>query len=107
MISPRRSKTQSSSLPSSSPTRSSTAGAIEPRLSRPLNRLRIEIIDHGRDAEIPVTDHDPNRGYGLRIVDQLADSWGAHQGTTHHWADLLIPGHPIHLAPTNRSTSPR
>jgi anti-sigma regulatory factor (Ser/Thr protein kinase) len=82
-------------------------GAIELRLSRPPNLLRIEIIDHGRDAEIRVTDDDPNRGYGLRIVDQLADSWGAHQGTTHVWADLRIPGHPIHLAPANRSTSSR
>lgn len=27
----------------------------------------------------------PDGGYGLRLVDQLADDWGAEEGSTHVW----------------------
>src|SRR5579859_5002102 len=51
--------------------------------------LRVEVIDQGEGAAVRVR---PRRtvehGHGLKIVDHLASAWGAHEGTTHVWAEL-------------------
>ena len=65
-------------------------GAIQVRLSHRHNRLRIEVIDEGTGAEIRITNRGLDGGNGLRITDQLALRWGAHEGTTHVWADLQL-----------------
>lgn len=67
-------------------------GEIELRLSVHDDRLRIEVIDHGRDAAPAVREQaaDGTGGWGLRIVDQLALQWGVFEGATHVWADLAL-----------------
>ena len=49
------------------------------------DRLRVELIDEGTNAQLCVRD-----GHGLQIVEALASAWGAYAGTTHVWAELPI-----------------
>ncbi|GAB2576160.1 ATP-binding protein [Streptomyces capparidis] len=58
------------------------------------DRLRIEVAD-SRPAHLPAVrrphDTDGRSGHGLRIVQQLADTWGASSGPGHGktvWAEL-------------------
>ena len=39
-------------------------------------RIRVEVEDGSSHRPIPVTEPGVHGGYGLRIVDALADSWG-------------------------------
>jgi anti-sigma regulatory factor (Ser/Thr protein kinase) len=50
-------------------------------------RLRVEVVDRGSRRASPQADEPPVGGWGLRIVDQLAESWGLHQsdGETRAW----------------------
>ena len=66
------------------------AGEIELRLSLFEDRLRVEVVDEGREQAPGVRERpaDETGGWGLRIVDQLALQWGVFEGTTHVWADL-------------------
>jgi anti-sigma regulatory factor (Ser/Thr protein kinase) len=68
------------------------AGAVELRLAFPDDRLRIEVIDEGRDQVVAVRQQpaDETGGWGLQIVDRLAAQWGVFEGTTHVWADLAL-----------------
>jgi anti-sigma regulatory factor (Ser/Thr protein kinase) len=54
--------------------------------------LWLEVVDEGT-GEAPgireQRDEEPG-GWGLRIVDTLALSWGAYEGTTHVWAKLPL-----------------
>jgi anti-sigma regulatory factor (Ser/Thr protein kinase) len=65
-------------------------GQIEVRVSLGDDRVRIEVIDEGRDQAPAVRQQadDQMGGWGLQIVDQLALQWGVFEGTTHVWADL-------------------
>lgn len=67
-------------------------GEIELRVARLEDRLRIEVIDAGRDQAPAVREQVPDEagGWGLRIVDQLALQWGVFEGTTHVWADIAL-----------------
>lgn len=67
-------------------------GEIEVRVNLLDDRLRIEVIDEGRDRAPEVRQQAPDEtgGWGLRIVDQLALQWGVFEGTTHVWADLVL-----------------
>lgn len=67
-------------------------GDIELRLNMLDDRLRIEVIDEGRDQVPAVREQgaDETGGWGLQIVDQLALQWGVFEGTTHVWADLAL-----------------
>lgn len=70
-------------------------GAIELRLQRLVDRVRLEVIDEGAGATpaIREVEADGSGGWGLRIVDEVALRWGAFEGTTHVWAELgLGPG---------------
>jgi anti-sigma regulatory factor (Ser/Thr protein kinase) len=54
--------------------------------------IRLDIVDRGRGFDPPdVTNHDPARpdGWGLYIVDRLADRWGvAREGETRVWFEI-------------------
>lgn|GEM_PF-1749091 len=67
-------------------------GEIELRVRLLRDRLRIEVIDEGRDRAPAVREQadDQVGGWGLQIVDQVALQWGVFEGTTHVWADLAL-----------------
>jgi two-component sensor histidine kinase len=66
-------------------------GRIRLKLDRGEASVRVEVIDEGEGAAIEVAQA-PRRsgGHGLKIVDNLASSWGAFEGTTHVWAELPL-----------------
>ena len=58
--------------------------APEPR------RLRVEVVDQGSGFE-PVARSRPKTepgGWGLHLVETLADRWGVHEGSTHVWFEI-------------------
>jgi anti-sigma regulatory factor (Ser/Thr protein kinase) len=67
-------------------------GRIELRLKRRGDHVRVEVIDAGEGAAVKIRKNSTadRSGWGLRIVDELSISWGAHEGTTHVWAELPI-----------------
>lgn len=67
-------------------------GEIELRVSVIHDRVRVEVIDEGRDNAPAVRRRRDQQvgGWGLQIVDQLALQWGVFEGTTHVWADLAL-----------------
>jgi anti-sigma regulatory factor (Ser/Thr protein kinase) len=66
-------------------------GAIELRMARLRDRVRVEVVDEGSGATPAISD-EPGRGggWGLRIVDELALRWGCFEGTTHVWVELAL-----------------
>jgi anti-sigma regulatory factor (Ser/Thr protein kinase) len=61
------------------------------RLEQREDRLRVEVIDEGHAAPIRVQPTgSAGGGLGLSIVEKLAVAWGAHDGTTHVWAELPL-----------------
>jgi anti-sigma regulatory factor (Ser/Thr protein kinase) len=72
-------------------------GRIWLKLNRREHRIRVEVIDQGEGATVRVR---PRRtvehGHGLKIVDRLASAWGAHEGTTHVWAELPLRPAALH-----------
>lgn len=56
-------------------------------------RARAEIIDQGAGFRPEARDHDLDRigGWGLHLVDNLADRWGTFEGSTHVWFEMLLP----------------
>jgi anti-sigma regulatory factor (Ser/Thr protein kinase) len=50
--------------------------------------LHVEVIDDGDGLADAVPDPDRDGGWGLLIVDQLADRWGVFAGSTHVWAQI-------------------
>jgi anti-sigma regulatory factor (Ser/Thr protein kinase) len=67
-------------------------GQIDLRVSEAPDGIRVEVIDEGRNAGIAVCDHRKfaQGGHGLKLVEQVAATWGAHEGTTHVWAELKL-----------------
>ena len=53
-------------------------------------RLRAEIVDSGGGFEPVARDGDLERpgGWGLHLVDELADRWGTYEGSTHVWFEI-------------------
>jgi two-component sensor histidine kinase len=50
--------------------------------------IRGEVADHGR-GEVAIREiADESGGFGLRIVDALANRWGVHEGSTRVWFEL-------------------
>lgn len=68
------------------------AGAIVMAVTRSGDRLRIEVVDEGHPSLIGVVAPEDQGigGRGLFIVDRLASSWGAVEGTAHVWAELAL-----------------
>ena len=66
-------------------------GQITLRLTQREDRLRVEVIDQGQGAAIQIHHEEPSgQGHGLRMVDHICTAWGAYEGTTHVWAELLV-----------------
>jgi anti-sigma regulatory factor (Ser/Thr protein kinase) len=58
------------------------------------DRLVVEVIDEGSGFERKLRrqDFDEVGGWGLEVVDDVASRWGVHEGTTHVWFELELPG---------------
>jgi anti-sigma regulatory factor (Ser/Thr protein kinase) len=57
-------------------------------------KIRVEVRDPGRGFELGEAPSDPARsaGWGLFLVETLADRWGAEsRGGTHVWFELDLP----------------
>ena len=63
-------------------------GAIELRVSRRRERVRIEVRHEGKDATIQTGIHE--MPHGLDIVEAVSLAWGAYEGSTHVWAELPV-----------------
>ncbi len=64
-------------------------GRIVLRLGARTDALRVEVTDEGEGAAIKIREQGEELGgWGLVLVDRVADSWGAFEGTTHVWAEL-------------------
>jgi hypothetical protein len=52
--------------------------------------VRVEVVDQGAGF-IPVARDRPVTevgGWGLHLVETLADRWGVHEGSTHVWFEI-------------------
>jgi anti-sigma regulatory factor (Ser/Thr protein kinase) len=59
-------------------------------LSEHEGHLRVEVVDQG-SGFIPVARDRPATevgGWGLHLVETLADRWGVHEGSTHVWFEI-------------------
>jgi anti-sigma regulatory factor (Ser/Thr protein kinase) len=65
-------------------------GAITMGVTAGSDDLTIEVADEGHGTVELVPAPGPSGGWGLRIVDELADAWGAHEGSTRVWFRLLL-----------------
>jgi anti-sigma regulatory factor (Ser/Thr protein kinase) len=66
-------------------------GAISLRIDAEAGTIRIEVADEGNVALAPSPQPSDHGGWGLRIVDQLADDWGVLDGRTKVWFRLGRP----------------
>jgi anti-sigma regulatory factor (Ser/Thr protein kinase) len=67
-------------------------GAITLNVGLAADQIRVEVIDEG-SGQAPAIRDEPrpgSGGLGLRIVDRLSSRWGAHEGTTHVWAEIPV-----------------
>jgi len=58
--------------------------------SRARDHIRVEVVDQGAGF-IPVARDRPATevgGWGLHLVETLADRWGVHEGSTHVWFEI-------------------
>jgi len=68
-------------------------GELRLQMEAASNRIRAEIVDQGSGFE-PSTREGRNMtladegGWGLHLVDSLADDWGVHAGSTHVWFEI-------------------
>ena len=69
-------------------------GEIRLRALLDADRLLVEVIDEGTGFERDLRHQrfDEIGGWGLDIVEDLASRWGVHEGTTHVWFELELPG---------------
>jgi anti-sigma regulatory factor (Ser/Thr protein kinase) len=68
-------------------------GAISLRIDVETEAVRVEVADEGNVALAPSPVPGAHGGWGLRIVEQLADDWGVLEGSTKVWFQLGPP-HP-------------
>jgi anti-sigma regulatory factor (Ser/Thr protein kinase) len=68
---------------------------IELRVDLQPDRVRVEVLDHGRGF-LPrerAADQDAGSGWGLFLVERLADRWGVNgSGATRVWLELARAG---------------
>lgn len=69
-------------------------GAISLRIDVEPNGVRVEIADQGNVAVAPNPTPGAHGGWGLRIVEKLADDWGVLEGSTRVWFRLNQPRPP-------------
>lgn len=67
-------------------------GRVELSLRTDDDRVRIEVMDEGSGAVVEKRERQAGMtsGWGLLIVDQLSERWGASEGTTRVWAELPL-----------------
>ena len=67
-------------------------GTVEMRVQLLPGRLRVEVTDQGREWGKSSSVERPEGGFGLLLVDHLAERWG-HEGGDHTtvWAELAVP----------------
>lgn len=63
-------------------------GTISLRIDAEATALRIEVADEGNVEVAPSPTPGAHGGWGLRIVEQLADDWGVLAGSTRVWFRL-------------------
>ena len=66
-------------------------GAVRVEVAAASGRLRAEVIDDGHGFVPAPRDRegtDGVGGWGLPLVERLADRWGAYVGSTHVWFEL-------------------
>jgi anti-sigma regulatory factor (Ser/Thr protein kinase) len=68
-------------------------GAISLRIDVDADAVRVEVADDGNVALAPTPEPGAHGGWGLRILEQLADDWGVLEGSTKVWFQLGGP-HP-------------
>ena len=66
-------------------------GTISLRIDTQPDRLRVEVSDEGDVALKPNPTPGADGGWGLRIVETLADAWGVTDGSTKVWFRLDGP----------------
>jgi anti-sigma regulatory factor (Ser/Thr protein kinase) len=64
------------------------AGDVRLKLVLSDSSMHVEVVDDGHGLTEPVPDPDRDGGWGLTIVDRLADRWGVFAGSTHVWAQI-------------------
>ena len=67
-------------------------GSIGLRIDREANGLRVEVSDQGNVSVAPNPTPGAHGGWGLRIVNHLADDWGVLEGSTRVW--FRVAGEP-------------
>jgi anti-sigma regulatory factor (Ser/Thr protein kinase) len=67
------------------------SGTISLRIDLERDALRIEVSDEGNVALSPTPTAGAHGGWGLRIVEELADDWGVLEGSTRVWLRLYRP----------------
>lgn len=60
-------------------------GVIKLRIEVDGDGVRVEVSDQGNVALAPSPTPGAHGGWGLRIVDELADGWGVLEGSTKVW----------------------
>jgi anti-sigma regulatory factor (Ser/Thr protein kinase) len=63
-------------------------GSVRIEVERDSDRFRAEVIDSGSGFEITERRDEQVGGWGLPLVEHLADRWGTFQGSTHVWFEL-------------------
>jgi two-component sensor histidine kinase len=63
-------------------------GTISLRIDVEPRGVRVEVADQGTLALSPSPTPGAHGGWGLRIVEQLADAWGVREGSTRVWFRL-------------------
>jgi anti-sigma regulatory factor (Ser/Thr protein kinase) len=69
-------------------------GTISLRIDLEPVGLRIEVSDEGEVALSPTPTPGAHGGWGLRIVEELADEWGVRDGSTRVWFRVYRPRRP-------------
>jgi anti-sigma regulatory factor (Ser/Thr protein kinase) len=65
-------------------------GPVRLEITQAEDRIRTEIIDQGVGFTPVERDGDLSRvgGWGLHLVEELTDGWGAFEGSTHVWFEI-------------------
>ena len=65
-------------------------GPVRLEITQDEGRIRTEIVDQGVGFTPVERDGDLSRvgGWGLHLVEELTDSWGTYEGSTHVWFEI-------------------
>jgi anti-sigma regulatory factor (Ser/Thr protein kinase) len=66
-------------------------GTIWLRIDVENDGVRVEVADQGNVSVAPNPTPGAHGGWGLRLVDELADDWGVLEGSTRVWFRLTQP----------------